>query len=342
LLVVGDSRGPPLTNVLTATVAEDGSILVLEGYGAITRFSLDGAVLNDIGRVGEGPGELLNPRSLQVFGDSVFVLDAGNFRVNAFSLEGELLYERRFATPFVVDQGIRLSSGSWWIRGQDRFSHRRASPIKRDTVDYYLLGADFENPREVAAIPGVIGTRLNIDGQVSSRTAPFTPRAHADGRGAELFLSAGSDPVVLVFDEGGDTAAVGHFASETRALTREDREFFVRRVVASNPDPAARENIQRIARSVLIYPDSLPHTQSLLVDPAGFAWLQRFETAVSGNTYHVLSPALQDLGQVVAPFSMILVEVGIDYFLGVALDPETDEESVRMYALTRSEACGGS
>ncbi len=61
---------------------EDGSLLVCEfGNNRIQHLASDGECRGLLGRVGAGDGELKYPWGVDAGGDSVFVLDSGNNRV---------------------------------------------------------------------------------------------------------------------------------------------------------------------------------------------------------------------------------------------------------------------
>ena len=68
---------------------EHGVVYVLDaGDASVHLFDTSGVRFRTIGREGSGPGELRAPRSLQVVGDTIRVLDAGNGRVQVFTVHG--------------------------------------------------------------------------------------------------------------------------------------------------------------------------------------------------------------------------------------------------------------
>ena len=63
-------------------VLDDGTLLVCEfGNNRIQRFSPDGSFLGTYGRVGSADGELQYPWGIDAAGETIFVLDSGNNRV---------------------------------------------------------------------------------------------------------------------------------------------------------------------------------------------------------------------------------------------------------------------
>jgi hypothetical protein len=67
---------------------DDGSVLVTEfGYHRVRHLDVEtGRTLGLYGRGGRGPGELLNPWAVTMIGRTVYVLDSGNERIQAFNL----------------------------------------------------------------------------------------------------------------------------------------------------------------------------------------------------------------------------------------------------------------
>ncbi|MFC1477160.1 NHL repeat-containing protein [candidate division KSB1 bacterium] len=96
-----------------------GNIYILEaGNHRIQKFDPEGNYLRTIGRQGQGPGELDNPYSMNLYKNSeIFVCDLGNMRIQVFSTEGELLRSlrmdvgagKRFTAFRLLDSGEYLT-----------------------------------------------------------------------------------------------------------------------------------------------------------------------------------------------------------------------------------------
>lgn len=66
------------------------SFWALDGWaGKVYRFDLDGALLAEMGRRGEGPGEMTFPGALQPVPESVWVLDPQGGRATLWGADGE-------------------------------------------------------------------------------------------------------------------------------------------------------------------------------------------------------------------------------------------------------------
>ncbi len=74
------------------TVDDDGRLHVLDIQDSrITVFGQGGEHLNTFGQPGSGPGEMRGPAALWIHGDTVYVADMGNRRVQRWDREGEYL-----------------------------------------------------------------------------------------------------------------------------------------------------------------------------------------------------------------------------------------------------------
>jgi sugar lactone lactonase YvrE len=68
--------------------------------GEILGFDLDGHLLRVFGGRGGGPGQLKDPGDIVIHGDTLYVLDTGNFRFELFDLQGNF----RGVWPFGADR----------------------------------------------------------------------------------------------------------------------------------------------------------------------------------------------------------------------------------------------
>jgi hypothetical protein len=94
------------------TCLEKGLIYVLNaGTRSIYVFSLDGKYVRKMGRIGQGPGELVGPVCFEVNNrGEVFVYDHSNNRITSYSINGNYyssfsVYGRDLSTIAVTDEG---------------------------------------------------------------------------------------------------------------------------------------------------------------------------------------------------------------------------------------------
>jgi tripartite motif-containing protein 71 len=92
------TRPGQLTSVGGLAVAGDGSLLVADGSSRVDRFDAAGSLLNSFGRAGTGVGQFRFGAGggnaagagggLAASGDTVYVADTGNDRIQRFSIDG--------------------------------------------------------------------------------------------------------------------------------------------------------------------------------------------------------------------------------------------------------------
>ncbi|MFC1564879.1 6-bladed beta-propeller [candidate division KSB1 bacterium] len=76
------------------TVDNNGNIYILDtGNQRVQVFSLQGKFLQTIGREGQGPGEFMNPASLEIFEDRLYVHEDSRKKIQVLSLKGDYIDE---------------------------------------------------------------------------------------------------------------------------------------------------------------------------------------------------------------------------------------------------------
>lgn len=99
---------------------DSGEVFVLDFQAnAVFRFSDQGAFLGSIGEKGQGPGEFQTATDFWVQGDTVWVADAGNHRLQSFDREGHNIDVTSWPTP---GRGFVLSGDEViWQHGRSGF-----------------------------------------------------------------------------------------------------------------------------------------------------------------------------------------------------------------------------
>ena len=98
----------PFNRPTGVSVADDGRIYISDGYGnaRIHIFSPDGELLKSWGEPGNGKGEFYIPHGILVSGDTVYVADRENGRIQLFDLEGNYKTEwKKLHRPSVIKKG---------------------------------------------------------------------------------------------------------------------------------------------------------------------------------------------------------------------------------------------
>ncbi len=136
----------------------NGNILVHSGgEEAVFLFEPTGDLVTRIGRKGQGPGEFVRPRHIQVLpGDTIVVWDYGFTRVNYFDSMGTFVGARQLDVATVLDNTrtatehspesikIPLSDGSFVVQRKLRdYPAPRPGEIQRPPLEYLRIDTDY-------------------------------------------------------------------------------------------------------------------------------------------------------------------------------------------------------
>lgn len=307
-------------------VNEDGIWVLDSGQGKIRRFGHDGRPRTQYGRIGDGPGEFLNPTKLNV--DTVLdVLDPRQGRIVRFTLAGDHIATR--TTPKVANTlGVRvppllvrpMSDGttvavtSGWYASEPRYSdpYERVLVVRPgtdqwpDTVfGYHFGGARWRAGRHFGGVnvPFCSAGAVDILGD--------TALVVADGVAGVVSLLRIAEDGLVVADtvdirlRGAPTTAED--VDDVRSALRESRGTLPRGVAIDMPE------YWSVASAVVALPD-------------GTVWVRQ---AVGGRRqqWTVANFHTPNVWRIVLPERFDLLAVHGRYVYGVARDA-LDVESV--------------
>jgi len=90
----------------------DGRVFIADGYGnaRILEYTTRGRKVREWGSPGSGPGQFRLPHSIAVDGETIYVADRDNGRIQLFDLEGKYLDE----FPIGKTYSVQVAGGSLW------------------------------------------------------------------------------------------------------------------------------------------------------------------------------------------------------------------------------------
>ena len=90
----------------------DGRVFIADGYGnaRILEYTARGRKVREWGSPGSGPGQFRLPHSIAIDGDTIYVADRENGRIQLFDLEGKYLDE----FPVGKTYSVQMAGGSLW------------------------------------------------------------------------------------------------------------------------------------------------------------------------------------------------------------------------------------
>jgi hypothetical protein len=266
--------------VADVAVSSIGRVFVAD-YLALTVNVYDsvGTAIGSIGRQGDGPGEFRALTSVDVKGDSLFVLDAALRRVSLFHpvpVAGEDSFELLGTISLADEVGRRPSAMSV---DSNRNLVVQWTPFaggeQRPTIlvkRYALSGAAL--PARVVEVPGV--RWLTSDGAVE--WAPFEPRVQIHlGPGDTIWTVDGASGVVRSFPPSGDPGRSFDLGVESRLVSLRDIENLVA-TTESPESPESRATLQRWRKALNDgrLREEIPRVHQWVIDEDGRFWLQSY------------------------------------------------------------------
>src|SRR5436190_12646360 len=114
-IAVGDKCAfPTLCGTTDLTFGPNGRLFVSDGYGnaRILEYTAEGKRVKMWGSAGAGPGQFNIPHGIAYQGNTLYVADRGNSRVQRFDLDGRYLGEwTNLGRPFA----LKVSGGALWV-----------------------------------------------------------------------------------------------------------------------------------------------------------------------------------------------------------------------------------
>ena len=331
----------------------DGFMYSLHPREAVVRrWTGDGAPAGTVGRRGEGPGEFTQPGQMGFFGDSLWVMDYGLYRLSYFDPDGLLLGTSSpeitavspGGAPFRVSAPLR--DGTFMARGNAP-SYQWATggltevPLVRTDDSGNVLGTiwtQFTEQRDVFAI-------LRDDGFGGTfSTQPF-------GDSPVWFLA---ERGVIVADRrawtgvGPAVVKVTTVALAGDTLFTSDIPYVPTPLPAERVDSAVRVMTERLRnfpegriRDAMYRPSHVPPIGSVMVGNDGTIWLRRFDPIVSESgesmtEWWVLDPDGTPLARAVTPSGLRVRAISEDMVWGVEQD-EMEVEYIVRYGLVKGD-----
>lgn len=321
---IGAQDGPAaMTAIAGLTVGRDGHLYVSQPQEALVRvFDARGRPVRTIGREGKGPGEFVLPSRMGWRGDTLWVADEVQGRINLFTVDGTPVRSIQFAHTSALTGGKTVIPGDVLADGSVLGLWRAplralagptpvAVPLVRFTGGGRPLNqlARVERHNEYAM--------LESAGGVTFVRQPFTdtPLWEVTPDGSHLVIvtrpaatsAARAEFLVRKIHFSGRTVFSGRYPYVPRPLsprevaeaTGEQAEGLANSRVPGPPEAAARAALQ----SAFYRPRFRPPVTTLLSGGDGTTWLRREETG-GQVLWWVLDPGGSYLATVLLPAAL--------------------------------------
>lgn len=322
--------------VAGATRLSDGRIVVADGGSARIRFyDADGGHVADAGGSGGGPGEFRDLSGIRrIPGDSVAAWDAAARRLSVFGPDGEFV---RSVTQERVEGLVGLLVGIFddgsFVASPRLRQGLNPRPVPsgapetyRDTVVYLRFSRTGSFTDTPLTAPGEERTSQRRDGRLRSRPVLFGQDYHAAVGGNRFYGGDSETFEVRVYDPEGALRRIACWAGRARPVSDEHREGELRR----RRDRRRGElgQIGRVDRDVpepdpveYVHRNTFPAFDRLLPDGRGNLWVRHpVAPGEEARRWSVLGPEGRWLGDVRTPAGLEVLEIGVDYVLGLWKD----------------------
>lgn len=338
LVRIGMLDGPPeytFGRVGGVAVFRDGRVLVLDALARALRvYTPEGEHLFSFGSEGQGPGELQSPTSPVVTEDEILVYDQGLRRLVRYSLAGEHVETRAFATDVTAFSRLRALRFEQWIGADAQLPVAEARALVGNDVDPDDLGRRallFLHERGIDTVEVLRrgdAWWYDVDG------GSFGP-VPGSGLAADLWTVSGDSLVVTVDAVIGSVRWMAVRPGHLETVHVRDLEL------APGPRRAELANLDSIRRAVagmvgeidFAIPDLSPHFDQVLVAVSGEVWLRHRDGAPDApRSYLVVTSDSAPAREVTMPAGFSPVVIGPERIWGVSVD-ELDVMYVHAYGV---------
>lgn len=321
----------------------DGSLAVANaGSNEVRLYSADGSHIASLGGEGDGPGEFRAIVGFDNAGDSLIVLDASG-RVTFFAPDRALLGTHSVPLPSGViaesNAVAHLANGEIVVETRTRFMFGYAgeSAILRPPGGLFRVDPAVESADSIGVTAGnEVFMHVNAGGGAFAGPPLFGRDAFLATHAERILLGDAVDMQVEELTADGVPARILRIPGYPLELSA---DAFEREREARLPeDPTEGGPMSLEFFQDMPVPDRRPAYADMKVDPTGAIWLRPFLAPNEGDgpeTWQVLGPDGAWLGGVEVPADFSVMEIGMDFVLGVYRD-ELDVEHPRVLRLNRN------
>jgi len=317
----------------------DGTFVVGDASsGELRFFDNDGQFLFAAGGRGSGPGEFAEFSSLRMCrnGDRIIVEDNGADRFHLFETSGDLVETVAISSeagrpPNIIgcfaDGSLLAVSGGGALRGNP-------GDVIELTTTYHRYSDHGVYANAIATVASRPRYVNEVGGRRQYPFIPLTASPEVAAGSDAMFLSYGGGAVVWMYDLAGSPIAEYRWNPDGRARVSDVwREY-----TEESLGHMGQEDLQMYRHFYsleLPLPEYIPVVNGLNVDPEGNVWVERVTPpGRSHRTWTVLSSEGVHFGDVDFPPDVAVLEIGLDYVIGLHID-ELNVERIHVYSLLK-------
>lgn len=341
-----------LVQVGDAGVTEDGTIVVADARSGVVRtYDASGRFLATLGAAGDGPGEFRQPTDVFMdSGDTILVWDQTHWRTSTFTSDGAFQGSERYdptdADLFPVrgmwPSGVRLGpEGAYLVRLQGKANAKGANggsePPEEGVMGFARHLPESGELDLVASLPEPAALQVAAPWGRQEMVPALAggPRAVMDPRDRRVCVGYSGVPEILCWNDPGPSTSV-RWPSDRGPVQAMDPDVarWRQETLADYSQKLSRREVEDLLSQVSL-PERQPAFRGLHLDDLGLLWVELGPPGEEWGIreYLILRRDLEPMGRIELP-SLRILEIGVDYILGVREDSMGREEVV-LHSLSR-------
>jgi len=301
-----DSDGVPLLSTIAdATHLPSGAIAVVDrARPSVMLFDGSGHLLGEHGRKGAGPGEFDAIGGIgRCREDTLFVWDAGNGRMSVLDADGRFVRQYPLSAEPVPGYCGVPGDLVIWSKLLNLGPPTPDAPAIRGIAS--LVDVD-------GAITGTLGELQAGENRPLGVVTLFAVSRE------RIYVGTGDTAAVAVYGRDGLRLGAFPVGDATQAATPQQYDAAITALVNTVPGTTEeRAGVMAFMRKRFRMPKHLPTYRAILVDPSGRVYVVTSPRGVGSTEVAVFDDEGNSLGEVWMPGDLDVVEVGLDYLLGV-------------------------
>lgn len=315
--------------------AEGQYVVVNAGSRNIRVYDAQGVFVRSFGRRGGGPEEFEMPVLAGVSHDTLIVVDQAHHRISMVHPEAGIVRVARVADavgPFLNPVGAFANGEAVFGGALDMERTELHQGLNRASTFYRSCDSDGAPAADFGHQPGADFFMERGPG-TKPMLVPFGRMPLAAVSPDRFYFGSQDGWEIEAYDRSGTLVRLIRLDRETVAVTDADTRRYIDELTADVPGEYVAQ--VRETLSAIPLPDVFPPYGALETDALGYLWVADYaRPGEDASTWTIFDPDGRLSGQVTAPPSVAILEIGADYLLGVYRD-EMGVEYLHQYAVRR-------
>lgn len=340
----GPDPSQQFTSVPGAARLSDGRLVVAEGRENELRvFDSAGALLQTIGRRGQGPGEFNRLAGIQLLMDDTIIAFDASFQSTVISGDGTYLGHVRYPRPtnpgsyFTILAHLASGGLLGTVRTARAAPPSATTPLWREV--YALVVADTAGAitDTLAILPGALLAPVEIEEGGSRslrwRNVAFGGTSHVVSDGLRIFIGSNETTEIRQYEGTNLRRVIRNLTPGTPVTATDRAEWLTATLGRLNLDPGTEEvkaERRRNAESTL-FAEAFPFYGGLLLGTDGSLWVQAPQRYPDeGRRYLIYEREGMPVARIGLPDGVWPLQVGPTELVGLWLDAD-DVQHVRVW-----------